>query len=81
MHHDLWLTHIKLEDFFRWHIEPLTEFDDKHVINKLQLLQNRIHHIERTLARRDFRDRFVYTCIIGYFLLQALLSVRRSMLN
>jgi hypothetical protein len=37
--------------------------------------------MERTLARRDFRDRFVYTCIIGYFLLQTLLSVRRSMLN
>ncbi|CAF0920667.1 unnamed protein product [Adineta steineri] len=64
-----------------WHIEPITNFDDKHVINKLQLLQNRIQHIERTLARRDFRDRFMYTCIIGYFLLQALLSVRRSMLN
>jgi hypothetical protein len=66
---------------FRWHIEPFNTIDDKNVLNKFQLLQNRIHHIERTLARRDFRDRIVYTCIIGYFLLQTLLSVRRSMLN
>jgi hypothetical protein len=70
-----------LNGIFRWHIEPFTDIDDKQVLNKLQLLQNRIHHIERTLARRNFRDRFVYTCIIGYFLLQALLSVRRSILN
>ncbi|CAF3540845.1 unnamed protein product [Rotaria sordida] len=63
---------IKIAD--SWHIEPFTELDDKQVLNKLQLLQNRIHRIERTLARRDFRDRFVYTFIIGYILLQALFS-------
>lgn len=66
---------------FRWHVEPYTNIDDKNVLNKLQLLQNRIHHIERTLSRRDFRDRCVYTCVIGYFLLQALISIRRSWLN
>ena len=65
----------------RWHIEPFNDNDDKNVLNKFQLLQNRIHHIERRLARRDFRDRIVYTCLIGYFLIQTFLSVRRSMLN
>ena len=69
------------EHSFRWHVEPPTTIDDKNILNKLQLLQNRINQIERTFARRDFRDRIVYTCIIGYFFLQALLSVRRSMLN
>lgn len=65
----------------RWHIEPFTNLDDKSVLNKFQLLQNRIHHIERTLARRDFRDRVVYTCLFGYFLLQTFFSLRRSMAN
>ncbi|CAF2143533.1 unnamed protein product [Rotaria magnacalcarata] len=64
-----------------WHMESFTEIDDKQVLNKLQLLQNRITRIERTLERRDFRDRFAYTFMIGYILLQALFSVRRSMLN
>ncbi|CAF1054008.1 unnamed protein product [Rotaria sordida] len=64
-----------------WHIEPYNSIDDKNVLNKLQLLQNRARHIEQTLARRQYRDRIFYTCVIGYFLLQALLSVRRSMLN
>ena len=54
---------------------------DKHLLNKLQLLQNRVQYIERRLARRDFRDRVVYTFVIGYFFVQALLSARRSMLN
>lgn len=49
--------------------------------NKLQLLQNRVNQIERKLIRRENRDRIFYTIIAGYFLLQALLSVRRSMLN
>ena len=66
---------------FRWHIEPFNSVDDKHASNKLQLLQNRVHQIERQLIRRENRDRIFYTCIIGYFMLQALLSVRRSMLN
>jgi len=66
---------------FRWHIESLNGPDDKHVSNKLQLLQNRVQQIERKLIRRENRDRVFYTCIIGYFLLQVLLSVRRSMLN
>jgi len=65
----------------RWHIESFNGLDDKHVLNKLQLLQNRVQQIERKLIRRDNRDRVFYTCIIGYFLLQVLLSVRRSMLN
>jgi hypothetical protein len=72
---------INVNLFFRWHIEPFSDIDDKHVSNKVQLLQNRVHQIERTLARRDTRDRLFYTCIIGYFLMQALFSVRRSMLN
>lgn len=66
---------------FRWHIEPFTSMDDKHISNKFQLLQNRVQKIERELNRRENRDRIFYTCIVGYFLLQALLSVRRSMLN
>ncbi|CAF0724473.1 unnamed protein product [Adineta steineri] len=65
-----------------WHMESLnTTIDDKHVSNKLQLLQNRVHQIERKLVQRETRDRIFYTCIIGYFLVQALRSVRRSMLN
>jgi hypothetical protein len=66
---------------FRWHIEPVNDLDDKHVLNKLQLLQNRVTQIEKKLIRRDNRDRIFYTCILGYFFIQALLSVRRSMLN
>ncbi len=66
---------------FRWHIEPFNNTDDKNMLNKFQLLQNRIHHIEKDMVRRDFRDRIVYTCIFGFFLLQTILSVRRSMLN
>ncbi|CAF2249951.1 unnamed protein product [Rotaria magnacalcarata] len=64
-----------------WLVESHNGIDDKNILNKLQLLQNRIRHIEQTLARRQGRDRIFYTCVIGYFLLQALLSVRRSMLN
>jgi hypothetical protein len=66
---------------FRWQIEPVNGIEDKHILNKVQLLQNRVHQIERKLIRRDNRDRIFYSCIVGYFLLQALLSVRRSMLN
>ena len=62
-------------------LESNTNIDYKQALNKLQLLQNRIHYIERTLARRDFRDRFAYTFIIGYILLQVLFSLRRSILN
>ncbi|CAF4763687.1 unnamed protein product [Rotaria sp. Silwood1] len=64
-----------------WHVESFNGIDDKNILNKLQLLQTRVNYIERTLARRQYRDRIFYTCVIGYFLLQALLSVRRSMLN
>ncbi|CAF1591291.1 unnamed protein product [Rotaria sp. Silwood1] len=70
---------IKMTD--SWNLVPYSELDDKQILNKFQLLQNRINIIERTLARRDFRDRFVYTLVIGYILLQALFSVRRSILN
>ncbi|CAF4523281.1 unnamed protein product, partial [Rotaria sp. Silwood2] len=64
-----------------WHVEPFHGIDDKNILNKLQLLQNRVRYIEERLARRQHRDRIFYSCVIGYFLLQALLSVRRSMLN
>ena len=66
---------------FRWHVEALNNLDEKQMSNKLQLLQNRVQQIEKKLRRRDNRDRIFYTCIAGYFLIQALLSVRRSMLN
>ena len=66
---------------FRWYVEPSNNLDEKHMANKLQLLQNRVNQIERKLIRRENRDRIFYTIIAGYFLLQALLSVRRSMLN
>jgi hypothetical protein len=79
--HSLGWHTIDLIRSFRWHIEPFSTIDDKQVLTKLQLLQNRVYNVERTLARRDHRDRLVFTCAIGYFLIQALLSVRRSMLN
>ena len=59
----------------------MNDLDDKQVLNKLHLLQNRVTQIEKKLKRRDNRDRIFYTCIVGYFFIQALLSVRRSMLN
>jgi len=59
----------------------MTTLDDKQILNKLQLLQNRVYQIEKKLLRRDNRDRVFYLCILGYFAIQALLSVRRSMLN
>ncbi|CAF1144036.1 unnamed protein product [Adineta ricciae] len=34
-----------------WHVEPPTTIDDKNVLNKLQLLQNRINQIERTFIQ------------------------------
>ncbi|UJR14716.1 hypothetical protein I4U23_001709 [Adineta vaga] len=70
---------IKIVD--SWHIEPLNSMDDKNVLNKIQLLQNRVQQIERNLVRREKRDRLFYTCIFGYFLFHILRSVRRSMLN
>jgi hypothetical protein len=66
----------------RWHHHPsLTPIDDKHILNKLQLLQNRVHRIERTLTRRDNRDRLVFMCLVAYFLGQTVLSIRRSIFN
>lgn len=72
---------VKQEPRDLWHVEPMATLDDKQVLNKLQLLQNRVYQIEKKLLRRDNRDRIFYSCILGYFLIQALLSVRRSMLN
>ena len=54
---------------------------DKELLNRVQLLQSRLHLIEQRVAQRDARDRWVYPCFIGYLLLQVLLSLRRSMLN
>lgn len=62
-------------------MEAFTEINDKNVLHELQLLQNRINRLEKTFAKRDVRDRFVYSFIIGYIILQALFSVRRSMFN
>jgi hypothetical protein len=54
---------------------------DKDLLGRVQLLQNRVQQVERRLTQRDVRDRWLYPCIVGYFLLQAILSIRRSMLN
>ena len=59
----------------------MNHLDEKNLFNKIQLLQNRVHHVERTLAKRDSRDRLVYICIFGYFLIQVIRSVRRSIFN
>ncbi|CAF1619137.1 unnamed protein product, partial [Didymodactylos carnosus] len=57
-----------------WHIEPYGTDSNSNLVEhliELRSLENRVHQIERSLQRRDFRDRLLYSAVFGYVLIQA----------